>query len=68
MITTMKKPKIYIRPQSGSIIDWMSDGWGNDYKLMEKARDAIDAAKDYEEVIILLKKAGFDVYGWTEED
>lgn len=40
---------------------WMSDGWGDDDVLMDRARNCIRKGKDPQEVTVLLKEAGFDV-------
>jgi hypothetical protein len=51
----MTKPFILVEfDQNGCL--WMSDGWGNDSKLMAKAREAIRRGETREEVIELLSK------------
>lgn len=40
---------------------WRSSGWGENEKLMKKAKSAINRGKDPGEVCDLLRKAGFIV-------
>mgnify|MGYP001560226604 FL=1 len=65
------RPGIIIKSKKGDdSFNFESDGWFEIKKrntvkaqeLMKKAQKAIDEAKDHDEAIKLLKKAGFNVY------
>jgi hypothetical protein len=54
-------PAIFIKFEDGGCT-WMSCGWKSNVELMAKAKRAINEAKNEDEVVELLKQAGFDVH------
>jgi len=59
------KPVIVIRFFDNAAT-WNSVGWGDDEKLMVKAKRAINKGKDPGEVMDKLRRAGFAVIERTE--
>jgi hypothetical protein len=55
------EPVIFLKFEDGGVT-WMSCGWKNEAELMTKAKRAINGARDEDEVVELLKQAGFDVH------
>lgn len=58
---TIMKPAIFINFDGHTVV-WHSAGWKNDKELMAKARKAINEGEFPEDVMRLLREAGFKVH------
>lgn len=56
----MKKPQIILEFEADGTVTWASVGWGKNKKLMVAAKAAINKGENPEEVLSLLKAAGFE--------
>ena len=54
------KPEIILTFEANGSVTWASVGWSNDPKLMRKAILAIHKGETPDEVLGLLKEAGFE--------
>lgn len=61
-----KSPPIVIVSFKDNICTWQSPGWGDDFVLLGRAQQAIDDGENPQDVICLLRAAGFDVTDITE--
>ena len=57
----MKKPTILLHFDERNSVEWKSVGWGGDASLRAKAKEALNKGEHPEEVMKLLREAGFTV-------